>query len=162
FAMFAFTQRPLTLLFVAMTPMMLIGNYITGKNRDKRKLERSVAKFESGLEDLQARLLSEQAIEQAARVAEVPSSEEVLRAAAGFGPLMWTRRPEHWNFLNLRLGRGPMESRNTVDAEHRGELLLEYQTRLDETIERNRLVLDVPIVANLEESGAVGIAGRHE
>ena len=162
FAMFAFTQRPLTLLFVAMTPMMLIGNYITGKNRDKRKLERSVAKFESGLEDLEARLASEQEIEQAARVAEVPSSEEVLRAAAGFGPLMWTRRPEHWNFLNLRLGRGPMESRNTVDAEHRGELLLEYQTRLDDTIERNRLVLDVPIVANLEESGAVGIAGRHE
>mgnify|MGYP006333346937 CR=1 FL=1 len=162
FAMFAITQRPTTLLFVAMTPLMLIGNYVTGKGRDKRKLERSIAQFESGLEDLQARLDSEKITEQTARIAEVPSSEEVLRAASDLGPLMWTRRPEHWNFLNLRLGRGAMPSRNTIDAEHRGELLLEYQTRLDDTIERSRLVYDVPIVANLEESGAVGIAGRQE
>ncbi len=161
-AMFAVTQRPLTLLFVAMTPIMLVGNYITTKGRDKRKLQKSIGQFESGLADLEARLASEKAIEQKARTAEVPSSDDVLRAAAELGPLMWTRRPEHWNFLNLRLGRGAMESRNTVDAENRGELLLEYQTRLDDTIERNRLVHDVPIVANLEESGAVGIAGRHE
>ena len=56
-------------------------------------------------------------------------------SAAQLGPLLWTRRPEHWSFLSLRLGSAAMPSRNTVDDDQRGDLLFEFQERLDEVIE---------------------------
>nr|WP_208382485.1 FtsK/SpoIIIE domain-containing protein [Microbacterium ulmi] len=161
-AMFALTQRPLTLLFVAMTPVMLAGSWITTRKRDKRKLARQIGRFDEGLAELGERLETEKAIEKRARIAEIPSSLDVLSAASRLDPLLWTRRPEHWSFLSLRLGTASMPSRNTVDDDQRGDLLFEFQERLDAVVAEHRLVDDVPIVVELGESGAVGIAGAKD
>ncbi|WP_137845693.1 FtsK/SpoIIIE domain-containing protein [Microbacterium sp. 2FI] len=159
-AMFALTGRPITLLFIAMTPIMMIGGYITNKRRDKRKLARQIERFDVGLAELGERLTLEKEIEQRARIAEIPSSSELVGTAARLGPLLWTRRPEHWSFLSLRLGSASMPSRNTVDAEQRGDLVFEFQERLDVVVAEHRLVDDVPIVVELSEAGALGLAGR--
>ncbi len=161
-AMFAITGRAITLLFIAMTPIMLIGSWITTRRRDKKKLGRQIVRFDEGLEELAQRLEREKAIERDARIAEIPSSAEVLAAATTLSPLLWTRRPEHWNFLSLRLGTASMPSRNTVDDQQRGDLLFEFQERLDAVAEAHRLVDDVPIVVELGESGAIGVAGEKE
>ncbi|WP_243075607.1 FtsK/SpoIIIE domain-containing protein [Microbacterium sp. SS28] len=159
-AMFALTQRPITLLFIAMSPIMLLGSWITTRRRDARKLKRQIARFDEGLVELGERLESEKSVEQRARIAELPSSSEVLRAAAGLGPLLWTRRPEHWSFLSLRLGTASMESRTTVDEAQRGDLVFEFQERLGAVVAEHRLVDDVPVAVELAESGAIGIAGQ--
>jgi len=161
-AMFAITGRPITLLFIAMTPIMMIGSYITARRRGKMKLARQIERFDVGLAELGERLETEKAIEQRARIAEIPSSAELVGAAAQLGPLLWTRRPEHWSFLSLRLGSAAMPSRNTVDDDQRGELVFEFQERLDELVAAHRLVDDVPIVVELGESGAIGIAGAKD
>ncbi|SIT87484.1 FtsK/SpoIIIE domain-containing protein [Microbacterium sp. RU33B] len=161
-AMFALTGRPLTLLFIAMTPVMLVGAWITTRRRDKKKLGKQISRFDEGLAELAERLEGEKKIEQRLRVAEIPSSAEVLSAATQLSPLLWTRRPEHWNFLSLRLGTASMPSRNTIDDDQRGDLLFEFQERLDAVAEEHRLVDDVPIVVEFGESGAIGIAGEKE
>ena len=161
-AMFAMTGRPITLLFIAMTPIMMVGGYLTNRRRDKNKLAKQIARFDVGLAELGERLEAEKLIEHRARVAEIPSSAELIGAAARLGPLLWTRRPEHWSFLSLRLGSAAMPSRNTVDDEQRGDLMFEFQERLDEVIEAHHLVDDVPIVVELGESGAIGIAGEKD
>ena len=112
-----------------------------------------------GLAELGERLEAEKRIEHRARVAEIPSSAELVGSAAQLGPLLWTRRPEHWSFLSLRLGSAAMPSRNIVDDDQRGDLMFEFQERLDEVIEAHRMVDDVPIVVELGESGAIGVAG---
>lgn len=158
-AMFMITGNPMSLLFIAMTPMMLIGNYITGKRRDKMALKKAIAKFDTRLADLDERLQKESVIEHDLRLAEAPSTAEALDGAMRRGPLLWTRRPEHWSFLNVRLGVGSMTTRNTVKTSEHGDLLPKFQERLDELIEKNRFVAGVPIIDNLHESGALGIAG---
>ena len=106
------------------------------RKRDKRKLAQQIARFDEGLAELGERLEAEKRIEQRARVAEIPSSAEARAARRrGSGPLLWTRRPEHWSFLSLRLGSAAMPSRNTVDDDQRGDLMFEFQERLDEVID---------------------------
>ena len=159
-SMWAIFNRPAALLFVLMSPMMLIGNYFMNKSKDKRYLKKAIAKFEQRLISLSAQLETEKVVEQKTRLGESPSTAEALEDAMRRGPLMWTRRPEHWSFLNVRLGVGTMRSRNTIEAAARGELLPEFQERLDAVIDEHATVAGVPIIDNLYDSGALGVAGN--
>ncbi|MDR6610622.1 FtsK/SpoIIIE domain-containing protein [Leifsonia sp. 1010] len=158
-AMFFLTHNPTSLLFVLLSPVMLVGNYISGRTRGKRKLKKQIALFEQRLEALSSKLEQERTTEVELRQAETPTTADALAEAVRRGPLLWTRRPEHWSFLNLQLGRGTMRSRNSVQAVDRGELIVEFQERLDAVIADNAMVEDVPVLDNLYESGALGIAG---
>ena len=109
-AMFMLTKQPTTLLFVLLSPVMLIGNYITGRSRGKRKLKKAIAVFDKRLEALTEKLAVEREREQALRRAESPTTASALSEAVQRGPLLWTRRPEHWSFLNVQLGIGAMPS----------------------------------------------------
>lgn len=48
-AMYFVLNNPAELLFVAMSPLMLLGNYITQKTSGKRNLKKAIAKFEERL-----------------------------------------------------------------------------------------------------------------
>lgn len=161
-AMFALTRQPTSLLFVLLSPVMLIGNYMTGRTRGKRKLKKAIAVFDKRLDALTAKLDAERLREVELRRAESPTTHAALADAVQRGPLLWTRRPEHWSFLNLQLGIGSMRSRNTIASNDRGEMIVEFQERLDAVIDANERVSDVPVLDNLFESGALGIAGPAE
>ncbi|MCU1442708.1 MAG: phosphopeptide-binding protein, partial [Cryobacterium sp.] len=47
----------------------------------------------------------------------------------------------------------------TIAAGRRGDMLPEFQERLDVVVEENRLIAGVPLIDNLFDSGALGIAG---
>jgi S-DNA-T family DNA segregation ATPase FtsK/SpoIIIE len=158
-AMFALTKSPTTLLFCLLSPVMLIGNFLTTKSRDKRRMVKAVAKFGFRLEVLTNRLATERVIEHELRLKESPSTQEAHEHAMRRGPLLWTRRPEHWSFLNVRLGCGTMNSRNTITDSSRGDMLPEFEEKLSEVVEANRTLDGVPLIDNLYDSGALGIAG---
>ncbi|WP_285115725.1 FtsK/SpoIIIE domain-containing protein [Leifsonia sp. fls2-241-R2A-40a] len=158
-AMFALTRQPSTLLFILLSPVMLIGTYLSGRTRGKRKLKKQTAIFEERLAALSAQLEQERRAEAQLRQAETPTTTDALAAAVRRGPLLWTRRPEHRSFLTLQLGRGRMPSRNSVAVVDRGGLIAQFQERLDAVIAANARVDDVPVLADLYESGALGIAG---
>ncbi|MDL9978206.1 FtsK/SpoIIIE domain-containing protein [Microbacterium sp. ASV49] len=153
------THQPYSLLFVAMTPVMLVGNYLNTRSRDKRKLKKSIAVFDERLASLSALLGEERVSEHTQRHQESPSTLETYQQALERGPMLWTRRPEHWSFLNVRLGVGAMPSRNTIKTANRGEILQEFQERLDVIVDDHRTIPDVPIIDNLHDAGALGIAG---
>ncbi|WP_348788690.1 FtsK/SpoIIIE domain-containing protein [Leifsonia sp. NPDC080035] len=161
-AMFFITRQPTTLLFVLLSPVMLIGNYVASRTRGKRKLKKQIAVFEQRLAALTDKLDEERVRETELRRAETPTTADALSQAVLRGPLLWTRRPEHWSFLNLQLGRGSMTSRNSIQSSERGELIPEFQERLDAVIRSHERVEDVPVLDNLYESGALGIAGPAE
>ncbi len=158
-AMFIFTRNPTSLLFIFMSPIMLLGNFFTGKRREKNKMAKSIARFDTHLSSLTEQLQQERVNEIDLRLRESPSTAAALDEAVRRGPLLWTRRPEHWSFLNVRLGIGTMNSRNVVAAPGGNDMLPEYQERLDRVVEENRSIAGVPILDNLYESGALGIAG---
>ncbi|MGG7466410.1 FtsK/SpoIIIE domain-containing protein [Plantibacter sp. YIM 135347] len=161
-AMFIITKSAISLLFIAMTPLMLVGNYFTGRGRNKRQLKKQIAIFDERLASLKEQLAEERVIEHDVRMREAPSTSEALTEALTRGPLLWTRRPEHWAFLNVRLGVGTMPSRNEISGKARDGYLPEFQKRLEAVKEEFGMVADVPIIDNLYDAGALGIAGSPE
>ncbi|TFD41294.1 FHA domain-containing protein, partial [Cryobacterium sp. TMT2-10] len=157
--MFAVTRNPLTLTFVAMMPMMAVGSHFSRIQVSKNKLATTVTAFETQLEDIETRFEEEEPLERASRLRESPSVAEVYGAAIELGPLLWTRRPEHWNFLDLRLGLGSMPSRNTINTKENTSGLPVYLRMVDKLQAKVARISGVPVVENLFLSGALGVCG---
>ncbi|WP_110241007.1 FtsK/SpoIIIE domain-containing protein [Nocardioides gilvus] len=162
-SMYAITGNPMSLIFVLMAPMMMVGNFTTTRMRNKRRHATEVARFEAQLAELEETLGTELPREQRIRQAEVPTVAEVFEAGLERDPLLWTRRPEHWSFLHLRLGTGVLASRNTIaEGAPLDEGLPEYRLKLEELQERHRWVRDVPVIESATYSGALGVVGSAE
>lgn len=161
-ATFAFTGRALSLLIVALSPIMMLGNFIGQRTQQGKKLRLEIETFETQIEELEDRLARETVVERERRHAEAPAVATVYEQAMRLGPLLWTRRPEHWNFLALRLGVGRAKSRNTVQESSDQRGIARYTRQVDTLRTRHEFIDDVPFIEILPSSGAIGIAGpRH-
>ena len=159
-AIYAITLRPLALLIVFMSPLMMLGNFIGQRTQQGKKLQQEIETFESQLEDLEETLVEQTSVERERRHAEAPAVAEVYEQAMRLGPLLWTRRPEHWNFLALRLGVGRAASRNSIQESSAIETgIARYHRQVAKLRSRFEQVDEVPIVELLPSSGALGIAG---
>lgn len=160
-ALYALTTRVRSILIAFMTPLMFLGNYINSRRTSNLKQKNEMRLFERQYEELEERFYREQPIEVAVRNQEAPPVAEVFEHAMRLGPMLWTRRPEHWNFLGLRLGTCRDESRLTIreTAEDDSEGLPEYVDRVDRLRARFRYVDDVPVFESLATAGSIGIAG---
>jgi S-DNA-T family DNA segregation ATPase FtsK/SpoIIIE len=157
---YAFTKSPYSLVMVALAPLMLLGNQLTSSGSQKRTEKHEIGRFEAQLERLQAELARHEPIERAVRQDEAPAVALVMADALALGPLLWTRRPEHWSFLNLRLGISVMPSRNRIaEPSAHDEGLPSYSEKLDEIVQRFRMIADVPVIDNLRTCAAIGVAG---
>lgn len=158
-SLFALTKNPLMLLFVALSPVLMLGTWIDQRIRHRRQLREATARFEEGLEKLEAELEQLSADEQAARLREAPSTAEVGDAIRSRSSLLWTRLPEHASFLSLRLGTGTLPSRTKVLMPPRRLEAQPDWSRLSAVVTRFDTVDDVPVVERLADAGALGVTG---
>ncbi|GGH42956.1 FtsK/SpoIIIE domain-containing protein [Microbacterium album] len=158
-AIFLITERPRALLLVLMTPLMLLGNFINQRRQAGNKRTHEIQLFERQFEQLEETFFRSKPEEERARNEEVPPVAEVFEHAMRLGPMLWTRRPEHWNFLALRLGTCRAESRNSIRESEVQDGLPEYLERVDRLRERYRYVDNVPVLESLRAVGSVGVAG---
>ena len=61
-----------------MSPVMLIGNFLTAKTREKRRLKKAIGKFDVHLASLTTQLEEERVTELELRINESPSTEEAF------------------------------------------------------------------------------------
>ncbi|OIU84673.1 FtsK/SpoIIIE domain-containing protein [Microbacterium sp. AR7-10] len=158
-AMFFIFDNPRSLLIMVMSPMMMFGNYISQKTHIGQRLRKEVESFEEQFERLEEKLYHAQPREREVRQAEVPAVAIVFDESMRLGPMLWTRRPEHWNFLAVRLGTCEDESRTKVKRAEVPEALVEYVERVDRLEDRYRMISDVPILESLQSVGSIGVAG---
>ncbi|MCU1406044.1 MAG: hypothetical protein JWQ43_2347 [Glaciihabitans sp.] len=151
---------PSRFIFIALSPLILVGTFISQKMIAKNKMKLAVQKFDDQLAHLQKSLTEEIEPERAVRLSEAPAVEELLAAATTLGPGLWSRRPEHWSFLNIRLGIGEGDSRNEVKGAFSSNGLPEFIDRFDEGVAPFATISGVPLVENMFEAGAIGVAGR--
>ncbi|MEJ3404462.1 FtsK/SpoIIIE domain-containing protein [Rathayibacter sp. YIM 133350] len=156
--MFGITQRASALLVVFASPLMMLGNLIGQRTQTGKKLQREVETFETQLERLEDELTEQRAVEHERRHEEAPAVATVYEQAMRLGPLLWTRRPEHWNFLSLRLGTGRAPSRNSIRVNENNNGIPRYTRQVEKLTEAFRSIDDVPITEHLQLSGALGIA----
>jgi S-DNA-T family DNA segregation ATPase FtsK/SpoIIIE len=159
--LYAVTQRLIAIVFVALSPLLMLGTYFTNRTQRKKKAKLEAEQFDKQLAYLEKELEAQRPVEQAVRLRELPSTSEVYDEAMTLGPVLWTRRPEHWSFLSLRLGIGTLPSRNTITVAGEEEGIPEFRERFREVRERFANIDGVPLTESLYDAGALGIVGEH-
>ncbi|WP_167103415.1 FtsK/SpoIIIE domain-containing protein [Mycobacterium sp. DL592] len=153
------SRNLLSILFVALSPLLMVGMYIDTQWQTRKKRRQEIARFAESLRHLASDLTSVQRVERAVRCAETPALAEVVEAIHRLGPLLWTHRPEHRDFLSIRLGLGDAPSRCRIENSGEYDAEPEYAQQITELTEQFSLISDVPVVADLRECGALGVCG---
>ena len=157
-AMYAVTRSPLTLLFVAMSPILMLGSWIGNSVDSKRKHKTELANFDEAMRLVEDEILDARQLEAQQLRALFPSVSTLVGSALHREGHLWCRRPEHPEFLQVRLGMGTMPPVVAIARPGRGGVA-ELVKRQRDLAEKHRHLLDVPVVANLRSVGGVGIAG---
>ncbi|WP_314506245.1 FtsK/SpoIIIE domain-containing protein [uncultured Microbacterium sp.] len=158
-ALYALNGNPRSLLIIVMTPLMAFGNLINQAAQSRKGENHEILLFERQYEQLEEDFFHGKPEEEHARNAEAPPVAEIFDHAMRLGPMLWTRRPEHWNFLGLRLGSCRLAARNSIDDADTPEGLPDFIDRVDRLRERYAFVDDVPVFESLADAGSIGIAG---
>ncbi|MDT5101315.1 MAG: segregation ATPase FtsK/SpoIIIE, family [Mycobacterium sp.] len=153
------TRSMLAVVFIALSPLLMVGMYIDTMWQNKKKYKQQIERFAEGQRQLAADLEAAQRVERVVRLSETPALDETLQAAHRLGPLLWTHRPEHPEFLTARLGLGDAPSRCLVEVAEDPEAEPEYIQQARELREQFLQISEVPIVADLRECGALGVCG---
>ncbi|MFB2598751.1 FtsK/SpoIIIE domain-containing protein [Herbiconiux sp. P17] len=160
--LFAVTRSPLSIIFVALSPILMIGTWLDHRLTTRRQLKDAIEQFRSSLDAFVAKLHEKQRIQRAVRLTEAPAVADTVDAVHRLGQLMWTHRPEHDAFLSVRLGVGIAHSRDKVALPNSNDALPEYWAQVEEVAERFAWIDGVPIVVQLRSVGALGVAGASE
>jgi S-DNA-T family DNA segregation ATPase FtsK/SpoIIIE len=148
-AMFAFTGNAFSLMFMALSPVMALGNYSTGRRQNKKRYIRELTEYSRRTERIQGEALEALAEERAARRQDFADPAEVLMTAIGPRARLWERRQTDPDFLLARLGTADQPSDVTVTSPQRES----HERPLAWTAP------DVPVTVPLAEVGVTGIAG---
>jgi DNA segregation ATPase FtsK/SpoIIIE, S-DNA-T family len=156
------TKSLTSLLFIGLSPLLLIATYVDNRVQIKRQWKTASADFLSTVTALQTEVEAEHDRERAGRLAEAPSLAEIVSSSAQRGTLLWTRRPEYAPFLQLRLGLGAMPSRCKFELPSQRKGIPEHWAKLVELRSLVSTVAGVPVASNFRESGNFGVAGPIE
>lgn len=156
--LYTFTRSPLTVIFLAMSPLLMIGNFATNRIEARRQKKRDRENFDAGMINVAHEIAEAQAKELAELHALYPSVAQCLGSAVERNGDLWSRRPEHPEFLQVRLGMGVVPARVTLkEPENRGIVeLLQQEIQLRAA---HMMLPDAPVVADLRSVGGLGIAG---
>lgn len=146
----AMTRNPTYLVFVLVSPLMLVGSFLGDRSSRRRsgiEARRVHAAEMEAARSAVARALGE---EVQVRHRASPDLASLLICATGPRPRLWERRPPDPDFLEVRLGLGTVSSFVEV-ATPAGDSREEITERPD--------LAAVPVALRLREAGVVGLAG---
>lgn len=153
------TRSLTSLLFIAMSPIMMVGNVVEGRFANRRGYEAAVAQFRQDTADVIDEARARQVEELADRLRQHPSAGECIEGAKSLTPLLWGRWPDMPRFAELRLGLGRQESRVTLAFPQGNQSNRGLWNELRAALEPLATVDGVPVVARLGDGGALGVAG---
>ncbi|AMM21015.1 hypothetical protein AX769_13835 [Frondihabitans sp. PAMC 28766] len=145
---FAFKQ-PIMLLMAAASPLMVIGNNVTGRRTAKRSGKRTVEKWQGEIVDAKARIAALTQEQRVAAWSADPGPVAVTDVATTPTSRLWERRVTEADALRVRIGVGEVP----LDASFDG-----YRSRPAGGDDHAAGVSPSPITVDLAD-GVVGIAG---
>ena len=157
--LFVVTQQIYSLIFIALTPVIMLGTWIENRSQNRRRYRDDSARFDRSMAATRNTLMDLRSQEVASRVAESPSVADVVEAIRSRSDLLWTRKPEHATFLEVRLGTGTQSSRSSVVPPTKNSARPEDWDRVTCLVDEFRAVDGVPVIENLERAGSIGVAG---
>lgn len=161
-ALYLTTKSTTSLIFMGMSPLMMLGNVVEGQLAGKRNYRRDLTKFRSAVSNMRADGEAEADVERSTRRAEFPSLDECAHALRLRSDLLWSRRPDQVEFGQLRLGTGVQASRSKFDHPFGRQGDLDLLRELHDGFDQFAKVSDVPVVLDLDVAGALGVAGPRD
>lgn len=148
----------LPLSFIAMSPLLMLGNYVDQRVQRARRHREDLAGFEAGLSARETELHDAQQRERAQLLTVHPSLAECVDAVTSRGGVLWSRRPEHPEFLQVRLGLGDIKPLHSA-VPPRPHGIPELLTRAVAVADAYSILTDSPVVADLRSVGGLGLCG---
>lgn len=153
------THSVTSLVFVAMSPLLIVANAAEGRLSGRKEYKAALARFREDIDDLVEEARTGEILERERRLGEHPAPALVCAAATSLSPLLWSRWPELPGFGELRLGLGIQTSRTRIQMPGGRQNNRALWRELSEAVAPFATLNGVPVVVNLRESGAVGVAG---
>ena len=156
---FAMTRNAMSMVFIGLSPLMMIGTWLDNRIQARKMREESIENYSATLALIRQDLEEFRRADFEARHAQFPPIETVAASAMRREGLMWSRRPEHPEFLSVRLGIGTDDS---AIAFQMGEMSkgIPDCIRLARTLcDEFKTVEKVPMVVNLRAVGGLGLCG---
>lgn len=160
--MYFVTGRLMSLIFVAMTPLMLIGSFWDSRITQKKDSRTKTEQFDEDLKVAEQTLAEKQEEERSVRLQRAPSVHDVIEAGRSYGPLLWTARPEHDGFLTARVGLGTVPSVIKITSPSMRDAVGDTYQRAMDLKKRFEPIDNVPVTADLRAVGGLGITGPAE
>lgn len=144
------------LLFTAMSPVMMIGNWWETRHRSKVTFRKDTRTFHEDLERF-ASELDRVAVDAVSRLrTENPHPGEIVRRARLPSVRLWERRAEHPDFLRVDVGLGDVPWAPPLEPGPRQGTLPRQVT---DGLARHNVLRQVPVVADLASGGVIGVVG---
>lgn len=153
------THQVLSLVFVALSPLLMLGTWLDQRLTARRTLRAQREAFARSCDAIEEMLDREHAVERAVRLSRHPSVAECVEAVERVGPLLWTHRSEHDEFLTVRLGVGSARSALSLRIPAENNTLPDAWDRLLAVADHAARVDGVPAVGDLRSAGAIGVCG---
>lgn len=157
--LFAVTRNMLSVIFMMMMPLFIVGHFVDQKMQTKRKQKEQLKQFRGSMAAFRQAITELQHVERAVRLQEAPSVSDTVDSIYKLGPLLWTHRPEHLGFLGLRFGLGTSPSRIMFEEPNNNDTEAEYMREIQDCLKQFRDIEGVPVVSQLRTAGAFGVAG---
>ncbi|MCB7136829.1 FtsK/SpoIIIE domain-containing protein [Cellulosimicrobium marinum] len=157
--LYSVTKNVLSIVFIGLSPILMLGAYLDSKMQAKRKFTAQVEQFRQSVAAMRVTIERTHAVERAVRLTEAPSVADTVDGVRRLGGLLWTHRPEHDAFLTVRIGLGAAPSRTQVDQQSENDTLPQFWSELEKLHTECATIDGVPVVARLRTDGALGIAG---
>ena len=149
-AMALVMQRMYFLLFGILSPISLLGNYVSDRRHGRRSHRKRLAEYRLRLARTECDIADAVAAEQAEQRSASSDPAALLLTAVGPRRRLWERRRRDDDFLSLRVGTAGLASAVSVEDpsedEHRRS--------------RRQELRHVPAVVSLRAAGVVGVTGE--
>lgn len=152
------TKQLAMLAFAALTPVMVLGSYVSDRRGSRHDHARAVQRYRHELATLEHDLATRQLEEIDVRRRSAPDPATLASRATEHEPELWERRPRDEDFLELRVGVADQVSLTRFEVDPGGEETLRAEA--DSRLSRYATVPRVPATVNLTTAGTLGLSGE--
>ena len=146
------TGNPRYGLFALMSPILLIGNWLSQRSSGKKNYRQEMKEYREQRRQVEDDAAEALRLEREQRRSMAPDPAEAALIAIGPRTRLWERRRDDPDYLALRVGLQELPSQ--IKLEDPGQL--SHRRKVEWSVP------DAPVTISLAERGVVGIAGRPE